>query len=346
MEILLPIANIPINPIEIVLIGFIVGIFSGMLGIGGGIILNPVLIKLGVPSVIVVGTSISQIIGASLSGFLTYLRSKLVDIKMGLYIVVFGVVGGVIGVFTINYFKHLGNVRNFVLSVYVVYLFVMGSLILLETIKNRGKDEEGKLKKMCDRLPLKTVFAVGERSILIPSFIGVLSGFLSAIMGIGGGNLVTPALMYLAGYSIQMAVAISVFQMVFIASFLTFFHSLFNHGVDIVLGLLLLFGSSFGAVFGAVIGQKVKKEYLKLSLVFLMISVAIYSLIQLLEGKREVYIKVIPDNYISYLLINHPYIYSTMVVVFSLIAGFIISMLAFKLKILLARILEERKKIC
>lgn len=337
MEILLPIADVYVNPTKLILIGFVVGILSGMLGIGGGIILNPVLIKMGVPSVIVVGTSISQIIGASLSGFLTYLRSNLVDVKMGLYIVAFGTIGGIFGVFTINYFKHLGNVRDLVLSVYVVYLFIMGILILIETVKNRGKEEEGKLKTLCDRLPIKTEFKVGERSILIPVFIGLLSGTLSAIMGIGGGNLVTPALMYLASYPIQMAVAISVFQMVFIASFLTFFHSLFNHGVDIALGLILLTGSSFGAVFGALIGQRLKKEYLKLFLVFLMIVVAAYSLMQLLEGKREVYRGLMPDNYISYLLVHHPYLYSIAVVLLSLIVGFIVSMLAFQLKTLFVK---------
>ncbi|MEZ0324021.1 MAG: sulfite exporter TauE/SafE family protein [Hydrogenothermaceae bacterium] len=339
MEIILPIANTPVNLFEIILIGFWVGILSGMLGIGGGIIVNPILIKLGVPSVIVVGTSISQIIGASLSGFLTYLRSKLVDIKMGLFIVAFGIIGGIIGVLIINYFKQFGNVRQFVLSVYVVYLFLLGTFMLFETLKNKGKeDKEGKIKKFCDRLPLKTEFKVGERSIFIPAFVGILSGLLSAIMGIGGGNLVTPALMYMAGYSIQMAVAVSIFQMIFVASFLTFFHSIFNHGVDIILGLLLLIGSSFGALFGALIGQKMKKDYLKLILVFLMLSVAIYSLFQLIEGKKETYQPPLPDNIFSYLLLQHPYIYSILVVILSLILGFIISSLAFRLRVFLLSI--------
>ncbi|MCX7760720.1 MAG: sulfite exporter TauE/SafE family protein [Hydrogenothermaceae bacterium] len=342
MEILLPIANISVNPFEIVIIGFWVGILSGMLGIGGGIVVNPILIKLGVPSVVVVGTSISQMIGASLSGFLTYLRSKLVDIKMGLFIVGFGTIGGITGIFIINYFKHLGNVRQFVLSVYVVYLLLLGIFILLETIKNKGKeDKKGKIKKFCERLPLKTEFKVGERSIIIPAFIGILSGLLSAIMGIGGGNLVIPALMYLAGYSIQMAVAVSVFQMIFIASFLAFLHSLFNHGVDIVLGILLLIGSSFGAVFGALLGQKMKRDYLKLILVFLMITVAIYSLFQLLERKREVYNPILPDNILSHLLVEYPYIYSSLVVILSLVMGFIISSFAFRLRTFLLAVFSK-----
>lgn len=345
MEIFLPIANISVNPFEIILIGFWVGVLSGMLGIGGGIIVNPLLIKLGVPSVIVVGTSISQIIGASLSGFLTYLKSKLVDVKMGLSIVFFGIFGGFLGVFVINYFKHMGNVRNFVLTIYVFYLFVMGTLILLETIKNkdRGKHEDGKLKRLCDRLPFKVRFKVGEISILVPAIIGTLAGLLSSIMGIGGGNLVTPALMYLAGYSIQMAVAISIFQMIFVASFLTFFHSIFNHGVDIILGLLLLTGSSFGAVFGALIGQKMKKEYLKLILVFIMLTVAIYSTIQLFENRKEVYGHALSENYISKLLFEHEYIYSFLVVLLSLTIGFLISIVAFRLRSFLVIILGKGK---
>lgn len=341
MDIYLPIANIYVNPFEIVLLGFVVGILSGMLGIGGGIIVNPVLIKLGVPSVVVVGTSISQIIGASLSGFLTYLRSKLVDIKMGLYIVAFGLAGGSLGVLIINHFKHLGKVREFVLSVYVVYLFLLGGFMLLETLKNRGKEGEGKIKKWCDRLPLKENFKVGKVSVLVPAFTGFLSGLLAAIMGIGGGNLVTPALIYLAGYQIQMAVAISVFQMVFIASFLAFFHSVYNHGVDIVLGLLLLAGSSFGAVFGAIIGQRVSRDKLKLLLVFLMLSVAVYSLVQLLEGKKEVHKLIMSDNPVSMLLLNHPYIYSTLVVILSLVLGFLISKLAFFMKLRLEKLIKK-----
>lgn len=338
MDIYLPIANLYINPFEIVVLGFIVGILSGMLGIGGGIILNPVLIKFGVPSVVVVGTSISQIIGASLSGFLTYFRSKLVDIKMGLYITFSGLVGGTAGVLIINHFKHLGKVREFVLTIYVIYLFTLGGLMLLETIKNKGKDSsEGNLKKLCDKLPIKSDFKIGKVSILIPVFTGLLSGLLASIMGIGGGNLVTPALMYLAGYQVQMAVAISIFQMIFVASFLAFFHSVYNHGVDLVLGLLLLIGSSFGAVFGAIIGQRVGKDKLKLLLVFLMLSVAIYSLFQLLEGKKEVYNQILPDNFIAHLLVEHPYIYSSLVVFLSLFFGFVISNIAFKLRTFISK---------
>lgn len=341
MDIYLPIANICVNPFEVIALGFVVGILSGMLGIGGGIIVNPALIQFGVPSVVVVGTSISQIIGASLSGFMTYLRSKVIDIKMGLYITLFGLIGGTVGIFIINHFKHLGRVKEFVLTIYVIYLFILGSLMLFESIKNRGKESnEGKLKKWCDKLPVKSDFEVGRVSILIPILIGMLAGLLASIMGIGGGNLVTPALMYLAGYQVQMAVAISIFQMIFIASFLAFFHSLYNHGVDIILGLLLLTGSSFGAVFGAIIGQKIGRDKLKFLLVFLMLSVAVYSLIQLLGGKKESYGNISTDNFVSLLLIEHPYVYSSLVVFLSLLFGFIISNIAFKLKIFISRIFK------
>jgi uncharacterized membrane protein YfcA len=270
MEILLPIAHTEINVIEVLILGIVVGVLSGMLGIGGGIILNPILIKMGIPSVVVVGTSISQMIGASLSGFLNYLKAGKVDIKMGKYVVIYGVIGGFIGVLLINYLKQSGDVKRFILLVYTVYLFLLGSFIFYESFKNKEKHEH-KTPEFIKNLPLKKDFNVGQVSLIVPAGIGLLSGFLAAVMGIGGGNLVVPALMYLAGYDVVSAIAISVFQMVFITSFLSFLHSYFNHSVDIILGLILLIGSSFGAVFGSIIGQKINRFYLKVFLAVLML---------------------------------------------------------------------------
>jgi len=130
MEILLPIAHTEINVIEVLILGIVVGVLSGMLGGGGGVILNPILIKIGIPSVVVVGTSISQMIGASLSGFLNYLKAGKVDTKMGKYVVIYGVIGGFIGVLLIKYLKQSGDVKRFILLVYTVYLFCLVVLFL------------------------------------------------------------------------------------------------------------------------------------------------------------------------------------------------------------------------
>ncbi|ACN99791.1 sulfite exporter TauE/SafE family protein [Sulfurihydrogenibium azorense] len=332
MEILLPIANVEVNVIHVLVLGFVVGVLSGMLGIGGGIILNPVLLNMNIPSVVVVGSSISQISGASLSGFLTYLKSKVVDVKMGLYIVVFGFIGGSFGVFLINLLKSLGYVKKFVLSVYVVYLLTLGLFILVESIKNRHKKEPNQIPQFIKNLPFKTQFKTGELTIFLPAFIGFSSGFLAAVMGIGGGNLITPALMYLGGYEVISAVSISIFQMVFVASFLAFFHSYVNHGVDIVLTVILILGSSFGAVFGAVLGQKVNKFYIKMMLAVLMIVVASYSLYQLIKAPPKEVFHLTASNYFAKLLLEQPFIYSLLVVVFSLLIGFIVSVITLRLK--------------
>ncbi len=332
MDILLPISNVEINVFFILLLGFFVGILSGMIGIGGGIILNPVLIKLGIPSVIVVGTSVSQMIGASLSGFLSYLKSGTVDLKMGKYIVGFSFIGGFLGVLLINILKSSGDVKSFILMVYVVYLILVGSFIFYESIKNIKEDRCCKFYDKLKNLPFQTDFQIGKVSIIIPAFIGFISGFLASIMGIGGGNLVVPALMYLAGYNIVSAVSISVFQMVFITSFLAFLHSYVNHGVDIVLGLLLLIGSSFGAVFGSLIGQKIDRFYIKILLSFLMIFVALFSLYQLLTNKEKEDFIIESNNFLSTLILQNTLLYSTLVVVLSLFFGYIMSMIALKLK--------------
>lgn len=332
MDILLPISNVEVNVFFILLLGFLVGILSGMIGIGGGIILNPVLIKLGIPSIIVVGTSISQMIGASLSGFLSYLKSNTVDLKMGKYILWFSFIGGFIGVLLINILKSTGDVKSFILMIYVVYLILVGSFIFYESIKNRKDDQCCRFYHKLKNLPFQRDFKVGKVSIIIPASIGFVSGFLASIMGIGGGNLVVPALMYLAGYDIISAVSISVFQMVFVTSFLAFLHSYINHGVDIILGLLLLIGSSFGAVFGSLIGQKIDKFFLKILLSFLMLIVTLFTLYQLLTNKEKEIFIIKPANFLSTLILQNTLLYSVLVVVLSLVFGYIISIITLKLR--------------
>ncbi|WP_297889547.1 sulfite exporter TauE/SafE family protein [Sulfurihydrogenibium sp.] len=343
MDIILPIANVDVNVIHLFILGVVVGVLSGMLGIGGGIILNPVLIHMNVPSVVVVGSSISQIAGASLSGFLTYLKSKVVDVKIGLYIVGFSFFGGLLGIFLINHLKSTGDVKRFILGVYAVYLFLLGMFMFVESLKNKNKNTH-EIPNFIKRLPFKTTFKTGEISILLPAFIGFLSGFLASIMGIGGGNLITPALMYLAGYEAVSAVAISIFQMVFVASFLAFFHSYINHGVDIVLVLILILGSSFGAVFGAIIGQKINRFYIKFILSLLMLTVAFYSFQQLIGTKEKEVFHISPTNYLAKLLLENPLIYSIFAVLSSLILGFIVSVITLRLKTFLVESILRKSK--
>lgn len=345
MEIYLPLANVYINPLVIIILGVVVGILSGMLGIGGGIILNPALIKLGIPPIVTVGTSISQMIGASVSGFFTHWKLKNIDLKMGIFIVVFGVIGGTLGTIISHILEKAGHFREAVLTIYTVYLFILGSLILIDALKKKKENEEGKLKKFADKLPFKIKFQIGDVSLLVPAFVGISSGLLASMLGIGGGNITTPALMYFANYQPQKAVALSIFQMMFVTIFLTYFHSTINHNVDIILSFILLLGSSFGAVFGAYIGQKLGRDKLKGFLAILMIAVGFTTFYELVFGKEKAKaIITISNNIITKFALENPSLYAILVIVISLIAGIIISAFAHRLRTFILIIMEKKER--
>ncbi len=346
LEIYLPVADVTVNIWAIVILGLVVGFLSGLLGIGGGIILNPALIKLGIPPIVTVGTSVAQMVGATVSGFLSHLRLKNIDLKMGWIMVFSGFVGGGIGVLLAKALEDAGHFRTFVLSLYTFYLGFTGITMFIDVLKKDKKEEkkESRLKNFIENLPLKMKFQFTEISVLVPIGIGAFAGFLAAVMGVGGGFVVIPALIYLAGFPVQKAVGMSLFQMIFVTSFLTYFHGTVNHGVDIILALILMAGSSFGAVFGAAVGQNMKKEHIKLIMASLVSAVAIMSFYQLFfeKPKPKPSIEVV-DNPISHFAFNHPQVYSISVIVISLIAGFVISSIAHRLKVLIEIYMEKKK---
>jgi len=323
MEIYLPIANMYVNVFVILGLGLIVGFLSGLLGIGGGIILNPALIKIGVPPIVTVGTSVAQMIGATVSGFLAHLKLKNIDIKMGIVLIIMGIVliiggfiGGGIGIILTKILEEAGYFKDFVLSLYAFYLGFTGITMFRDIFGKKKKEKKSNLDKLIAKLPLKTKFQFTEISLLVPLGIGFISGFLAAVMGVGGGFVVIPALMYLVKYPVEKAVGLSLFQMIFITSYLTFFHAIVNHGVDIVLAILLMVGSSFGAVFGAAVGQKINKNITKLIMAILVTSVSIMSFYQLFFDKPKDRPPVeATDNIISHLAFNHPVLYAILVIV-------------------------------
>ncbi|WP_457643973.1 sulfite exporter TauE/SafE family protein [Persephonella sp.] len=345
MEIYLPVADVHVNIFIIIGLGLVVGFFSGLLGIGGGIILNPTLIKLGIPPIVTVGTSVAQMVGATVSGFLAHLKLKNIDLKLGTVLVISGFFGGGIGVFLTKILEEAGYFRTFVLSFYAFYLAFTGITMFMDILKKeRENRKESRFKRFMNSLPLKYRFEFGEFSILIPVFIGIVSGFLAAVMGVGGGFVVIPALMYLAGLPVQKAVGMSLFQMIFITAFLTYFHGTVNHGVDIVLALILMAGSSFGAVFGSAVGQRINKNITKLIMASLVSLVSVLSFYQLFFEKEKPKGEVhLVHNPISEFAYNQPELYSILVIVVSLIAGTIISMVAHRLKILIEVYLEKLK---
>lgn len=345
MDIYLPIAGVYINIFYIIALGLVVGFFSGMLGIGGGIILNPVLIKLGIPPIVTVGSSIAQMIGATVSGFISHLKLKNIDLKIGWIMVFSGFLGGGIGVVLTKYLEELGYFREVVLSFYTFYLGFTGITMLIDFLKrNQKKEEESKLTTLLKNLPLKKQFQFTEVSVFIPVGIGFVAGFLAAIMGVGGGFVIIPALIYLANFPVNKAIGMSLFQMIFVTSFLTYFHATVNMGVDVILTLILMIGSSFGAVFGAAIGQMIKKEYTKLILALLVLTVSVISFYQLFFEKKSSKPEFsVSHNFISDFALNHPSLYAVFVIIVSLIVGTIISMITHKLKILIEIYLEKEK---
>ncbi len=345
MEIYLPIAGIYINIFYIIALGLVVGFFSGMLGIGGGIILNPVLIKLGVPPIVTVGSSIAQMVGATVSGFISHLKLKNIDLKMGWIMVFSGFFGGGIGVILAKYLEELGHFKEVVLSFYTFYLGFTGITMLVDFLKHKKKEKkESKLTIFIKNLPLKMKFQFTEVSIFVPVGIGFTAGFLAAIMGVGGGFVIIPALIYLANFPVNKAIGMSLFQMIFVTSFLTYFHATVNMGVDIVLALILMIGSSFGAVFGAAVGQMIKKEYTKLILALLVLTVSVISFYQLFFEKKSPKPEMsISHNLISDFAVNHPSLYAVSVIIVSLVVGTIISMVTHRLKVLIEIYLEKRK---
>ncbi|WP_457640745.1 sulfite exporter TauE/SafE family protein [Persephonella sp.] len=345
MEIYLPVADVSVNIFFLISLGLIVGFLSGLLGIGGGIILNPALIKIGIPPIVTVGTSVAQMVGATVSGFIAHLRLKNIDLKMGYILIGAGFLGGSVGVFLAKILEDAGHFRTFVLSFYAFYLGFTGITMFLDVLKKKDKKKNSsKLKEFIDSLPFKMEFQFTTVSVLVPVGIGLLAGFLAAVMGVGGGFVVIPALIYLAGFPVQKAVGMSLFQMIFVTGFLTFFHGVVNHGVDIILALILMLGSSFGAVFGAMVGQKLDKNITKLIMAVLVSSVSIMSFYQLFftgEKKKESIEAV--HNPISDFAFEDPVLYSIFVIIISLIVGFLVSSIANKLKIIIEVYMEKKK---
>ena len=343
MEIYLPVADVSVNIFVLLGLGLVVGFFSGLLGIGGGIILNPTLIKLGIPPIVTVGTSVAQMVGATVSGFFAHLRLKNIDLKLGFVLVLSGFLGGGAGVILSKMLEEAGHFRTFVLSFYAFYLAFTGITMFADVLRKKKEEKKGS-SKIINSLPLKYRFEFGEFSILIPVFIGITSGFLAAVMGVGGGFVVIPALMYLAGLPVNKAVGMSLFQMIFITAFLTYFHGTVNYGVDIVLALILMAGSSFGAVFGSAFGQRLNKNITKIIMASLVSIVSVLSFYQLFfeKSKEKETVKAV-HNLISDFAHNHPSVYSITVIVVSLIAGTIISMIAHRLKVLIEIFMEKRR---
>ena len=287
----LPIAGNSVNIPAIFGLGGVVGLLSGIFGVGGGFLMTPLLIMMGIPPTVAAASDSNQIVGASTSGTLAHFRLGNVDMKMGVLLLVGGVAGGTVGVQIIKVLRQLGN-ADFLISVtYVLMLGIIGSYMFVESLQSMGKirkkspsPRESLYAKTVRSLPWQTEFKrSGIRlSIIMPLFLGALVGVLAAIMGVGGGFVMVPVMVYLLRMPMHVVVGTSLFQILFTCINVTIMQASENHTVDFVLALVLLIGSSVGAQLGARVGKKLHGDQLKILLASLVLIVMVKMLYGLL----------------------------------------------------------------
>lgn len=280
MQIYLPIAEVSVDAFLILGLGGMVGILSGMFGVGGGFLLTPMLFLIGIPPAVAVATQANQIVASSISGVLAHLKRKTVDLKMGCVLLVGGMTGAIIGVWIFNYLKSLGQVDLLVTLCYVVFLGIVGGLMLFESVRAWMRARNGDAPALPDRkswgqdLPFKMQFRVSRLhiSVIPPILVGLLVGILAAIMGVGGGFIMLPAMIYILGMPTKVVVGTSLFQIIFVAAFSTLLHATTNQTVDMILAILLLIGGVVGAQIGTRLGVHLKAEQLRILLAALVLA--------------------------------------------------------------------------
>jgi len=302
MQIYLPIAEVSVNALLLLGIGGLVGILSGMFGVGGGFLITPLLFFVGIPPAVAVATSANQIVASSFSAVLAHFRRRTVDLKMGVVLLAGGLVGAAAGVFVFNYLKSIGQVDLLVRLCYVLFLGIVGGLMFIESanaIRRARKARKSGLPPPIKRnrhnwvhaLPFKMRFRTSGLyiSVFPPLMVGALVGVLAAIMGVGGGFIMVPAMIYLLHMPTKVVVGTSLFQIIFVAAFTTMLHATTNYTVDIVLAVLLLLGGVVGAQFGTQIGLRMKAEQLRILLAALVLLVCIKLGLELVFKPAELY---------------------------------------------------------
>ena len=297
MQIYLPIAEISVNAFLLLGLGGIVGVLSGMFGVGGGFLMTPLLFFIGIPPAVAVATEANQIVASSFSGVLAHLKRKTVDLHMGTVLLIGGLFGAALGVIVFNYLRSLGQVDLLVKLCYVVFLGIIGALMFIESwnaIRRSKKPGSRILRRKhtwLHNLPFKMKFRVSGLyiSVIPPLVVGVLVGILAAIMGVGGGFIMVPAMIYLLGMPTKVVVGTSLFQIIFVTAFTTMLHATTNFTVDIVLAVLLLVGGVIGAQIGTRIGVKMKAEQLRIWLAIMVLAVCFKLGLDLLIQPIELY---------------------------------------------------------
>jgi len=299
MHLYLPIAGLSVNILVIIGLGGVVGLLSGMFGVGGGFLTTPLLIFYGIPPAVAVASSAPQLTGASVSGVLAHRQRGGVDVQMGSVLVAGGAIGAIFGGFIFQALQASGQIDMVVGILYVVLLGGIGITMGREAIGSIVASHTGAKAAVRPRRHHPLIASLPGRwrfyksglyiSPLAPLMLGLATGMITALMGIGGGFILVPAMIYLLGMSTRVVVGTSLFQILFVTIATTMTHALTTHAVDIVLATLLLIGSVTGAQVGVRLAQKVKPEYLRLVLAFMVLTVAFRMALGLTWRPEEIY---------------------------------------------------------
>lgn len=297
MFLYLPVALTSVNILVILGLGLGIGLLSGLFGVGGGFLITPLLMMLGISPTVAAATGANQMVAASASGTYTHWKLGNVDIKMGVYLLIGSFLGGILGVQSIKILRALGDADFVIKLTYVLMPGIIGSYMLFESIQgireskknkadmnNLAPQNETGFVRFLRSLPLQTDFEKSgvRHSILLPVILGVLVGILAAIMGVGGGFIMVPVMLYLLKMPMHVVVGTSLFQILFTVIEVTFLQAYSNHTVDFTLALIMLIGSSFGAQMGTVLSKKLNAEQLKILLALLILSVGVKILFELI----------------------------------------------------------------
>ena len=298
MQIYLPIAEVSVNIFLLLGLGGLVGLLSGLFGVGGGFIITPLLFLIGIPPTVAVATGANQVVASSVSGVLAQFRRKAVDVPMGMVLQAGGLLGSGLGILLFNWLTRLGQVDLAVQLAYVVFLGGIGAMMLQESLRalRRAKSPgaarpRDHSRKLVHRLPFKMRFRTSGLyiSVIPPFAIGMAVGVLAAVMGVGGGFIMVPAMIYLLGMPTKVVIGTSLFQILIVSAFTTLLHAITNQSVDVMLALLLIVGGVVGAQIGTRLGAKLKAEQLRILLALLVLAVALKLGLDLVLPPSELY---------------------------------------------------------
>ena len=285
MWVFLPVAQLSVSLPLMVAIGGVVGLVSGLFGVGGGFLMTPLLMFVGIPPMVATGSDAAQIVAASTAGTLTHSKAGTVDYRMGLILFAGGSMGSVLGVRLVGWLNRLGPANAAIRVLYVVLLGVVGSFMLVESIRTwrqgaymaERRFEPIRQRGWVDALPFKMTFEKSEIevSVLLPAAMGFVGGVLAAMMGVGGGFIMVPLMLYVLRMRMHVVAGTSLFQILLTCMLVTVLQSVNNHTVDFILAFLLAMGSTVGAMAGTVLGRRLRGDQLKILLAIIVIAVAI-----------------------------------------------------------------------